>query len=99
VFTRSSKRTPRSDQGLADLLDRGRQPVGGDRARAAGRARAGRLQQVAGKFDLAASTPRRAACRRIEVAFDIDANGILHVSGQGQEDRQGQRIEIKAGSA
>ena len=53
------------DQGLADLLHRRGQPVRGDRARAAGRARPGPLQQVAGASSTCpASSRRRAACRR-----------------------------------
>jgi hypothetical protein len=53
------------DQGLADLQHRRGQPVRGDRARAAGRARAGPLQQVAGQVRPGpASSRRRAACRR-----------------------------------
>ena len=35
---------------------------------------------------------------QIEVTFDIDANGILHVSAKDKETGKEQRIEIKAGS-
>ena len=35
---------------------------------------------------------------QIEVTFDIDANGILHVSAKDKKTGKEQRIEIKAGS-
>ncbi|HMB37512.1 MAG TPA: Hsp70 family protein, partial [Wenzhouxiangellaceae bacterium] len=35
---------------------------------------------------------------QIEVTFDMDANGILHVSAKDKETGKEQRIEIKAGS-
>ncbi|MEM9304457.1 MAG: molecular chaperone DnaK [Pseudomonadota bacterium] len=50
------------------------------------------------RFDL---TGIRAAPRgmpQVEVTFDIDANGILHVSAKDKDTGQEQRIEIKAGS-
>src|SRR5690606_8606672 len=36
---------------------------------------------------------------QIEVTFDIDANGILHVAAKDKKTGKEQRIEIKAGSA
>ena len=42
-----------------------------------------------GKFKLGGICPLRAGCRQIEVTFDIDANGILNVTGEGQRHRQG----------
>jgi molecular chaperone DnaK len=35
---------------------------------------------------------------QVEVTFDIDANGILHVSAKDKKTGKEQRIEIKAGS-
>ena len=35
---------------------------------------------------------------QVEVAFDIDANGILHVTAKDKKTGKEQRIEIKAGS-
>ncbi len=43
-------------------------------------------------------TRRRAACRRIEVTFDIDADGILHVSAKDKNSGKEQKITIKASS-
>ena len=50
------------------------------------------------RFDLQGirSAPRGAP--QIEVTFDIDANGILHVSAKDKDTGKEQRIEIKAGS-
>ncbi|STE88606.1 chaperone protein DnaK (Heat shock protein 70) (Heat shock 70 kDaprotein) (HSP70) [Escherichia coli] len=44
------------------------------------------------------STRHRAACRRIEVTFDIDADGILHVSAKDKNSGKEQKITIKASS-
>ena len=35
---------------------------------------------------------------QVEVTFDIDANGILHVSAKDKKTGKEQKIEIKAGS-
>ena len=35
---------------------------------------------------------------QVEVSFDIDANGILHVTAKDKKTNKEQRIEIKAGS-
>src|SRR3546814_10780098 len=35
---------------------------------------------------------------QVEVTFDIDANGILHVSAKDKKTGKEQRVEIKAGS-
>ena len=45
--------------------------------------------KLLGKFDLAGIPPAPRGVPQIEVTFDIDANGIVSVSGQGQGDRQG----------
>jgi molecular chaperone DnaK len=51
-----------------------------------------------GKFDLAGIEPAPRGMPQIEVTFDIDANGILHVSAKDKKTGKEQRIEIKAGS-
>ncbi|MFO7764727.1 MAG: Hsp70 family protein, partial [Wenzhouxiangellaceae bacterium] len=50
------------------------------------------------RFDLAGIPPKPRGMPQIEVTFDIDANGILHVSAKDKETGKEQRIEIKAGS-
>ena len=44
-----------------------------------------------GQFDLDGIPPAPRGMPQIEVTFDIDANGILHVSREGQGDRQGEQ--------
>jgi molecular chaperone DnaK len=51
-----------------------------------------------GKFDLAGIDAAPRGQPQIEVTFDIDANGILHVSAKDKKTGKEQRIEIKAGS-
>ena len=50
------------------------------------------------RFDLAGIPPKPRGMPQIEVTFDMDANGILHVSAKDKETGKEQRIEIKAGS-
>jgi molecular chaperone DnaK len=50
------------------------------------------------KFDLAGIEPAPRGMPQIEVTFDIDANGILHVHARDKKTGKEQRIEIKAGS-
>ncbi len=50
------------------------------------------------KFDLAGIDAAPRGMPQIEVTFDIDANGILHVSAKDKKTGKEQRIEIKAGS-
>ncbi len=50
------------------------------------------------QFDLAGIPPAPRGMPQIEVTFDIDANGILHVSAKDKKTGKEQRIEIKAGS-
>ncbi|MGD8385134.1 MAG: molecular chaperone DnaK, partial [Lysobacterales bacterium] len=50
------------------------------------------------RFDLAGIAPARRGTPQIEVTFDIDANGIMHVSAQDKATGKEQRIEIKTGS-
>lgn len=51
-----------------------------------------------GKFDLADIPPAPRGMPQIEVAFDIDANGIMHVSAKDKATGKEQSIEIKASS-
>ena len=50
------------------------------------------------RFDLAGIAAAPRGTPQIEVTFDIDANGIMHVSAKDKATGQEQRIEIKAGS-
>jgi molecular chaperone DnaK len=50
------------------------------------------------KFDLAGIEPAPRGLPQVEVTFDIDANGILHVSAKDKKTGKEQRVEIKAGS-
>jgi molecular chaperone DnaK len=51
-----------------------------------------------GKFQLTGIPPAPRGVPQVEVAFDIDANGILAVSAKDLGTGKEQRIEIKAGS-
>ncbi|MFA6230364.1 MAG: molecular chaperone DnaK [Rhodanobacter sp.] len=51
-----------------------------------------------GKFDLQGIDAAPRGQPQIEVTFDIDANGILHVSAKDKKTGKEQKIEIKAGS-
>lgn len=51
-----------------------------------------------GKFDLAEIPPAPRGVPQIEVTFDIDANGILHVSAKDKATGKQQSIVIKASS-
>ena len=51
-----------------------------------------------GRFDLSDIPPAPRGVPQIEVAFDIDANGILHVSAKDKGTGKENRIEIKASS-
>ncbi|TVQ39202.1 MAG: molecular chaperone DnaK [Wenzhouxiangella sp.] len=50
------------------------------------------------RFDLTGIPAAPRGMPQIEVTFDIDANGILHVSAKDKATGREQRIEIKAGS-
>ncbi len=50
------------------------------------------------RFDLAGIAPAPRGMPQIEVTFDIDANGIMHVSAKDKTTGKEQKIEIKAGS-
>jgi molecular chaperone DnaK len=51
-----------------------------------------------GKFQLTGIPPAPRGIPQIEVAFDIDANGILNVSAKDLGTGKEQKIEIRAGS-
>jgi molecular chaperone DnaK len=51
-----------------------------------------------GRFDLADIPPAPRGTPQIEVAFDIDANGILNVSAKDKGTGKEQKIRIEAGS-
>ncbi len=51
-----------------------------------------------GKFQLTGIPPAPRGIPQVEVGFDIDADGILHVSAKDLGTGQEQKIEIKAGS-
>ena len=57
-----------------------------------------RYNKSLAKFDLAGIEPAPRGMPQVEVSFDIDANGILHVTAQDKKTNKEQRIEIKAGS-
>ncbi|NBD95575.1 MAG: molecular chaperone DnaK [Gammaproteobacteria bacterium] len=50
------------------------------------------------RFDLAGIPAAPRGVPQIEVTFDIDANGILHVSAKDKATGKEQRVEVKAGS-
>jgi len=57
-----------------------------------------RYNKSLGKFQLTGIPPAPRGVPQIEVAFDIDANGILRVSARDLGTGKEQKIEIKAGS-
>ena len=62
-----------------------------------GRARGGfRPTSLLGRFDLADIPPAPRGMPQIEVTFDLDANGILHVSAQDKATGKEQSIRITA---
>ena len=87
-----------SDAQVGDLLDRQRQPAGRGNPRAAGRAPARRDNKQLGKFHLDGIPPAPRGVPQIEVTFDIDANGILHVSAKDLGTGKEQKITITASS-
>ncbi len=51
-----------------------------------------------GRFDLTDIPPAARGMPQIEVAFDVDANGILHVSAKDKQSGKEQKIRIEAQS-
>ncbi|RPE81611.1 molecular chaperone DnaK [Vulcaniibacterium tengchongense] len=57
-----------------------------------------RYNKSLARFDLTGIEPAPRGMPQIEVSFDIDANGILHVSAKDKKTGKEQKVEIKAGS-
>ena len=57
-----------------------------------------RFNKSLAKFDLSGIDPAPRGMPQVEVSFDIDANGILHVSAKDKKTGKEQKVEIKAGS-
>ncbi len=57
-----------------------------------------RYNKSLARFDLTGIDPAPRGLPQIEVSFDIDANGILHVSARDKKTNKEQKVEIKAGS-
>ncbi|MGG6462919.1 molecular chaperone DnaK [Solilutibacter silvestris] len=57
-----------------------------------------RYNKSLARFDLSGIDPAPRGMPQIEVSFDIDANGILHVNAKDKKTGKEQRVEIKAGS-
>jgi len=57
-----------------------------------------RYNKSLAKFDLTGIEAAPRGMPQVEVAFDIDANGILHVSAKDKKTGKEQKVEIKAGS-
>ena len=56
------------------------------------------MNKLLGQFDLANIPPASRGTPQIEVSFDIDANGILHVSAKDKATGKQQSIIVKASS-
>lgn len=56
------------------------------------------MNKLLGQFDLANIPPAPRGVPQIEVSFDIDANGILHVSAKDKATGKQQSIVVKASS-
>jgi molecular chaperone DnaK len=57
-----------------------------------------RDNRTIGKFQLTGIPPAPRGLPQIEVTFDIDANGIIHVTAKDLGTQKEQKIEIKSGS-
>ncbi|HEY2346319.1 MAG TPA: molecular chaperone DnaK [Xanthomonadaceae bacterium] len=57
-----------------------------------------RYNKSLAKFDLTGIEPAQRGQPQVEVSFDIDANGITHVSARDKKTGKEQKVEIKAGS-
>jgi molecular chaperone DnaK len=57
-----------------------------------------RYNKSLAKFDLTGIDNAPRGMPQVEVSFDIDANGILHVSAKDKKTGKEQKVEIKAGS-
>ena len=57
-----------------------------------------RFNKSLAKFDLSGIEPAARGMPQVEVSFDIDANGIIHVSAKDKKTNKEQKVEIKSGS-
>ncbi len=57
-----------------------------------------RYNKSLARFDLAGIDPAPRGMPQVEVSFDIDANGIVHVTAKDKKTGKEQKVEIKAGS-
>ncbi|AOH37086.1 molecular chaperone DnaK [Luteimonas sp. JM171] len=57
-----------------------------------------RYNKSLAKFDLTGIEPAPRGMPQVEVSFDIDANGIVHVTAKDKKTGKEQKVEIKAGS-
>ena len=57
-----------------------------------------RFNKSLARFDLTGIEPAPRGVPQIEVTFDIDANGIVHVTARDKKTGKEQKVEIKAGS-
>jgi molecular chaperone DnaK len=57
-----------------------------------------RFNKSLARFDLTGIEPAPRGMPQIEVSFDIDANGIVHVTAKDKKTGKEQKVEIKAGS-
>ena len=87
------------DQALRGLLHRRRQPAERADPGLPGRARDRAHNKPLGTFELAGIAPAPRGVPQIEVTFDIDANGIVHVSAKDRGTGKEQSITISGGSA
>ena len=74
-------------------------PAVGRDPRAAGRARDGQYNKTLGKFQLVDLPPAPRGVPQIEVTFDIDANGIVHVSAKDRATNKEQSMTITGQSS
>jgi molecular chaperone DnaK len=99
VMTKLIEEHHHPDQEEPDLLDRRRQPDRGDHPRLPGRARDGGGQQERSASSTWGIPPAPRGMPQIEVTFDIDANGILHVSAKDKATGKEQQDRIQASAA
>ncbi|MCM2336264.1 MAG: molecular chaperone DnaK [Pseudomonas sp.] len=57
-----------------------------------------RYNKSLARFDLSGIEPAPRGMPQVEVSFDIDANGIVHVTAKDKMTGKEQKVEIKAGS-
>ena len=57
-----------------------------------------RFNKSLARFDLSGIEPSPRGMPQVEVSFDIDANGIVHVTAKDKKTGKEQKVEIKAGT-